>query len=59
VQDYDLTELRILQRCTLFAPVNGHYYDPEELDGIRRSSWSRKTLGAGDVSPAAAEPAAM
>jgi taurine dioxygenase len=59
VQDYDSTELRILQRCTLFAPVSGQYYDPEEADGIRKSPWSRKALGAGDVTPAAASPAAM
>jgi len=30
VQDYDRTQLRSLQRCTLFAPVSGRFYDPEK-----------------------------
>jgi taurine dioxygenase len=29
VQDYDPSETRILQRCTLFAPVSGRFFDPE------------------------------
>jgi taurine dioxygenase len=46
VQDYDPMQLRVLQRCTLFAPVSGQYYDPDEPDGIRKTSWSRKTAQA-------------
>ena len=43
VQDYDPSQLRVLQRCTLFAPVSGAYYDATEEDGIRKIPWSRKT----------------
>ena len=53
VQDYDTTQLRVLQRCTLFAPVSGAYYDPDEADGIRKTPWSRKT----DAPAGAAQPA--
>jgi taurine dioxygenase len=46
VQDYDTTQLRVLQRCTLFAPVSGAYYDANEEDGIRKTPWSRKSAEA-------------
>ncbi|MGE0797233.1 MAG: TauD/TfdA dioxygenase family protein [Lautropia sp.] len=54
VQDYDPAALRVLQRCTLFAPVSGEYYDPMEPDGIRKSPWSRT---AGDAEKGAAREA--
>jgi hypothetical protein len=44
VQDYDPTQLRVLQRCTLFAPVSGAYYDASEEDGIRKTPWSRSDV---------------
>ncbi|MBA2961996.1 MULTISPECIES: TauD/TfdA dioxygenase family protein [Ramlibacter] len=56
VQDYDPTELRVLQRCTLFAPVSGHYHDPQEPDGIRKTPWSREPVEA--VPGAPREPVA-
>jgi alpha-ketoglutarate-dependent taurine dioxygenase len=29
VQDYDQSESRVMQRCTLFAPEAGHYFGPD------------------------------
>ena len=57
VQDYDPIELRVLQRCTLFAPVTGHYYDSEEPDGIRKTAWSRKMLDVTEQKPVSAAAA--
>ena len=37
VQDYDLRELRSLQRCTLFAPVSGRPFDPAVDTGVAKS----------------------
>lgn len=54
VQDYDPTQLRVLQRCTLFAPVSGEYYDANEEDGIRKTPWSRKTTAESASQPATA-----
>ena len=51
VQDYDTSELRVLQRCTLFAPVTGHYYDPEEPDGIRKTERSRNAMQVSEAVP--------
>ena len=57
VQDYDPTQLRVLQRCTLFAPVSGPSSDANEQDGIRKTPRSRQSdaaRAAGDEHSAAA-----
>ena len=59
VQDYDTNELRVLQRCTLFAPVSGDYYDPDEPDGLRKTAWSRAPAEEPAASPAQAVTAAL
>lgn len=59
VQDYDPAEERVMQRCTLFAPASGHYYDPEEADGIRKTPLSHETTTAENSRPTQAVPASM
>ncbi|MGE4242475.1 TauD/TfdA dioxygenase family protein [Ramlibacter sp.] len=59
VQDYDPTQLRVLQRCTLFAPVTGQYYDPDEADGIRKTEFTRNTPEPARAVATAATAAAM
>ena len=40
VQDYDRTQLRSLQRCTLVAPVSGRFYEPEQEKSAKSASMS-------------------